>query len=54
MRMLGSFPVIDDYKFTINDGVLDYYVSLKDLDTSAIKINLFAISNDETSIMNEI
>ena len=51
---LGSFPVIDDYKFTINDGVLDYYVSLKDLDTSATKINLFAISNDEISIMNEI
>ena len=51
---LGSFPVIDDYKFTMNDGVLDYYVSLKDLDTSATKINLFAISNDEISIMNEI
>lgn len=51
---LGSFPVIDDYKFTINDGVLDYYVSLKDLDTSATKINLFAMSNNAISIVNEI
>ena len=51
---LGSFPVIDDYKFTINDGVLDYYVSLKDLDTSATKIKIFASFNDEISIMNEI
>ena len=53
-EVLGSFPVIKDFSFMINNEVVDYYVSLKDLDRSATKINLFAISDNETSIVDEI
>ena len=42
------------FSFMINNEVVDYYVSLKDLDRSATKINLFAISDNETSIVDEI